>query len=233
VLDATPAVHAALVADGGGRGRRRQRFALPLRSSRQLCTQGSLALVPSPDRGNLGRRGAALLLSLGGRAGCQEGARVGVVPGVSVVLISLSSDATAAGLVGPLSIATCSGMPLIERCRRARLASRSPPGYVEPPLAREAAQRADHLTLPATAPKDACVGIHAEPCPMTAWRPTRRSRQPQKPCKYELSDLQDGRTGRQGLSHKPTTKALRGVRIMELGGLEPPTSWVRSRRSPN
>lgn len=109
-------------------------------------------------------------------------------------------------------------MPLIERCRRARLASRSPPGYVEPPLAREAAQRADHLTLPATAPKGACVqGIHAEPCPMTAWRPTRRSRQPQKPCKYEPSDLQDGRTGRQGLSHKPTTKALQVVRIMELG----------------
>ena len=24
-----------------------------------------------------------------------------------------------------------------------------------------------------------------------------------------------------------------GVRPMELGGLEPPTSWVRSRRSPN
>ena len=25
----------------------------------------------------------------------------------------------------------------------------------------------------------------------------------------------------------------RGTRAMELGGLEPPTSWVRSRRSPN
>jgi hypothetical protein len=30
-----------------------------------------------------------------------------------------------------------------------------------------------------------------------------------------------------GLSHKPTTKALQITRIMELGGLEPPTSWVR------
>jgi hypothetical protein len=27
--------------------------------------------------------------------------------------------------------------------------------------------------------------------------------------------------------------AKRGSLIMELGGLEPPTSWVRSRRSPN
>ena len=29
------------------------------------------------------------------------------------------------------------------------------------------------------------------------------------------------------------TPALAGVLAMELGGLEPPTSWVRSRRSPN
>jgi hypothetical protein len=32
------------------------------------------------------------------------------------------------------------------------------------------------------------------------------------------------------LQFGPQTQALRA---MELGGLEPPTSWVRSRRSPN
>ena len=32
---------------------------------------------------------------------------------------------------------------------------------------------------------------------------------------------------------KSESPAVRGIRLMELGGLEPPTSWVRSRRSPN
>ena len=36
---------------------------------------------------------------------------------------------------------------------------------------------------------------------------------------------------RQSDTQKPP--GVRGLRDMELGGLEPPTSWVRSRRSPN
>src|SRR5439155_15092052 len=32
---------------------------------------------------------------------------------------------------------------------------------------------------------------------------------------------------------QPKTPHLQGFQAMELGGLEPPTSWVRSRRSPN
>jgi hypothetical protein len=42
------------------------------------------------------------------------------------------------------------------------------------------------------------------------------------------SDLRDRCTGRQGRSHQSTTNALQIGGIMELGGLEPPTSWVRS-----
>jgi hypothetical protein len=45
------------------------------------------------------------------------------------------------------------------------------------------------------------------------------------------SDLRDRCTGWQGRSHQSTTNALQIVGIMELGGLEPPTSWVRSTRS--
>jgi hypothetical protein len=45
------------------------------------------------------------------------------------------------------------------------------------------------------------------------------------------SDLRDRCTGRQGRSHQSTTNALQIGGIMELGGLEPPTSWVRSSSS--
>jgi hypothetical protein len=42
----------------------------------------------------------------------------------------------------------------------------------------------------------------------------------------------------QAMSHRPTERLqnlrnLQGFMLVELGGLEPPTSWVRSRRSPN
>ena len=36
-----------------------------------------------------------------------------------------------------------------------------------------------------------------------------------------------------GTTEARDSALLRGLRAMELGGLEPPTSWVRSRRSPN
>jgi hypothetical protein len=35
------------------------------------------------------------------------------------------------------------------------------------------------------------------------------------------------------LADKQKGPALQDLLLMELGGLEPPTSWVRSRRSPN
>jgi hypothetical protein len=66
---------------------------------------------------------------------------------------------------------------------------------------------------------------------MTAWEPTRRSPRPQKPCKSQPSDLRGRRAGRQLRSHKSRAKTLQTRRIMELGGLEPPTSWVRSTSS--
>jgi hypothetical protein len=94
-----------------------------------------------------------------------------------------------------------------------------------------------HPTAPAVAaraPKMAARrGFMFRQRPTTAWKPTRRSPRAQNPCKSGTLGSARPMHRTAGRSHQSTTNALQIVGIMELGGLEPPTSWVRSRRSPN
>jgi hypothetical protein len=135
--------------------------------------------------------------------------------------------------------ASASANVVVQHGWRSRLGSRS--GWPSPCALRHLTARVPEMrrhpiasAAAGTSRRGGSVqGIHARRRRMTAWKSTRRSLQPQNPCKSNTSRVQRRRAGRQVLSDNSTTKALQIARIMELAGLEPAASWVRSRRSPN
>jgi hypothetical protein len=96
----------------------------------------------------------------------------------------------------------------------------------------ESADIQPHLCWRRERQKVARAGISPPAAPTSAWEPQRRSHARRKPCKSATSYQRAGPIRRCTGGHAIRTNALQTARIMELGGLEPPTSWVRSSDSP-
>jgi hypothetical protein len=105
------------------------------------------------------------------------------------------------------------------------------------PLDREQRREvAGYLAKYATKSTEQAGGM-LHPSPTTTWTrtcpPRTRSGRPDTP-RVSLVCPARRRAGMPANEHKAGVRRCYAVHaLMELGGLEPPTSWVRSRRSPN